>query len=206
MWMKVCVCVPKWQFIELDLSAAIGPIRAMKVDIQQVHTISCDDGKAIAIPANLLQEHDGQLWLKLRPTSQPINQMVYGKVGKNASFSNHVKFQDFIAKRSQVCAKAGNTPPEEVFPEQDQPGPKPPTKKRKLLGTEIVEVPLDDHKIQCLMKGHRPTKSDLVVPLQAHHLEPIFAMLKEDPEGSQTRKTYQKKEKEPKEEQVPKHD
>ena len=61
----------------------------MKVDIQTITTISCNDCKAIPVPANLIQEHGGRQWLKLRPTCQQLNQIIYGKVGKNASFSNH---------------------------------------------------------------------------------------------------------------------
>ena len=49
----------------------------MKVDIQTTITISCNDGKANPVPANLIQDHGGRHWLKLRPTSQPLNQITY---------------------------------------------------------------------------------------------------------------------------------
>ena len=144
---------------------AIGPdTNDMKVDIQRVRTISCNDGKAIPVPATLLQEHGGRLWLKLRPTSQPINQMVYGKVDKNASFSNHPKFQDFIAKRNQVWAKEETE--DQVWDAANEDKPKPSAKKRKREDPEVVSVPLAGVAISCLMQGQRPTKGDVVIQLK----------------------------------------
>ena len=181
---------PPW--FKLQQHVAIGPdTNDMKVDIQRVCTISCNDGKAIPVPATLLQEHGGRQWLKLRPTSQPMNQMVHGKVDKNASFSNHPKFQDFIAKRNQVWAKEETE--DQVWDAANEDEPKPSAKKRKREDPEVVSVPLAGVAISCLMQGQRPTKSDVVVPLEASQLEPIFELLQEDADQLKARKPYQRK-------------
>ena len=45
---------------------------------------------------------------------------------------------------------------------------------------EVIEVPVEDTTIACLMQGKRPTKSDLVVPLEEDQLKPIFLLLHQD--------------------------
>lgn len=170
----------------------LDPTENMKVDIQTVYTISCNDGKAIPVPASLLQEHGGRQWLKLRPTSQPISQIVFGKVDKNFSFSNHPGFQEFIAKRNHLWAK-GDQSEEQVWEEGNENVPKPESKKRKLDEPEVVQVPLGVATIDCLMQGQRPTKSDVVLPLEASHLEPVFELLQQNPDQLKVRRPYQRK-------------
>ena len=167
----------------------------MKVDIQTITTISCNDCKAIPVPANLIQEHGGRQWLKLRPTCQQLNQIIYGKVGKNASFSNHTGFQDFITKRNQLWARgAGEDQPQEtVYEESDQSTQRTKAKKRRLDDPEVLQVPLGEATIECLMQGQRPTKSDLVMPLEESQLVPMFELLQEHQDTLKTRKPYQKK-------------
>jgi hypothetical protein len=66
-----------------------------------------------------------------------------------------------------------------------------------------MQVPLGDATIDCLMQGQKPTKSDLVVPLEEEQLKPIFLLLQEekDMEFLKHRQRY-KKSREPKEPQL----
>jgi len=165
-----------------------APHAIINLEIQTQVTISCNDAKAIAVPPALIQEHDECKWLQLRPTSQPLSQIVFGKeeAGKNASFSNHQGFQDLITKRNTMWTNA-NTCDEEC-----QPGK--PKRKRVEGGPQVMQVPLGDATIECLMQGQRPTKSDLVVPLEEDQLKPIFLLLQEekDKESLKHRQRYQK--------------
>ena len=56
-----------------------APHAIMNLEIQTQVAISCNDAKAIALPPALIQEHDERKWLQLRPTSQPLNQIIFGK-------------------------------------------------------------------------------------------------------------------------------
>ena len=71
--------------------------------------------------------------------------------------------------------------------------PKPESKKRKLDEPEVVQVPLGVATIDCLMQGQRPTKSDVVLPLEANHLEPVFELLQQNSDQLKVRKPYQRK-------------
>ena len=52
---------------------------------------------------------------------------------------------------------------------------KQPQKKRKLMDeNRIVHLEVGDHKVQCLMFGNRPTRSDLAILLDPNHLEPLI--------------------------------
>ena len=59
---------------------------------------------------------------------------------------------------------------------------------------EVIEVPVEDTTIACLMQGKRPTKSDLVVPLEEDQLKPIFLLLHQDQDKESLRhkKAYNK--------------
>ena len=174
-----------------------APHAIINLEIQTQVTISCNDAKAIAVPPALIQEHDECKWLQLRPTSQPLSQIVFGEeeAGKNASFSNHQGFQDLITKRNTMWTSA-NTCDEEC-----QPGK--PKRKRAEGGPQVMQVQLGDANIDCVMQGQKPTKSDLVVPLEEDQLKPIFLLLQEekDMESLKHRQRY-KKSRESKENQL----
>eukprot|EP00435_Cladocopium_sp_Y103_P021934 s4693_g5.t1 len=101
-------------------------------------------------------------------------------------------FQDLITKRNNMWNKEDET-------NQDGEEWQPMRPKRK-RGPEVIQVPLGDATIDCLMQGQRPTKSDLVVPLEEDQLKPIFLLLQEEKnqESLKQRKCYKKsKAKEP---------
>ena len=73
--------------------------------------------------------------------------------------------------------------------------------KRVEGGPQVMQVPLGDATIDCLMQSQRPTKSDLVVPLEEDQLKPIFLVLQEDKDKESLKQRY-KKSKESKEHQL----
>ena len=118
-----------------------APHAIMNLEIQTQVAISCNDAKAIALPPALIQEHDERKWLQLRPTSQPLNQIIFGKeAGKNASFSNHRGFQDLITKRNTMWTKMTKTDhsnKDGTFDEECQPGK--PKRKRVEGGPQVCK-------------------------------------------------------------------
>ena len=75
----------------------------------------------------------------------------------------------------------------------DQSSQRTKAKKRRLDDPEVLQVPLGEATIECLMQGQRPTKSDVVMPLEESQLVPMFELLQEYQDTLKTRKPYQKK-------------
>lgn len=98
-------------------------------------------------------------------------------------------------QRSKTSLPRGTEygPKKKVWDAANEDKPKPSAKKRKREDPEVVSVPLAGVAISCLMQGQRPTKSDVVVPLEASQLEPIFELLQEDADQLKARKPYQRK-------------
>ena len=146
------------------------------VEITTRVQISFQDEKPVTIPQELVFENDGQKWLKLRPTAQPIIQLIQGgRIGKNASLSSSSALKSLLDARNTAFLQgrpgleANNG--EDLF---EDPA-KQPRKKQKLLHeNRIVHLEVADHKVQCLMFGNRPTRSDLAILLDPNHLEPVI--------------------------------
>ena len=146
------------------------------VEITTRVQISFQGEKPITIPQELVFEDDGHKWLKLRPTSQPIIQLIHGgAIGKNASLSSSNALKSLLDARNTAFLQG---PPgleanngENLFEDSA----KQPQKKRKLMDeNRIVYLEVGDHKVQCLMFGNRPTRSDLAILLDPNHLEPLI--------------------------------
>ena len=126
------------------------------VEITTRVQISFQGEKPVTIPQELVFEDDGQKWLKPRPTAQPIIQLIHGgAIGKNASLSSSNASKSLLGARNTAFLQ--------------------PKKKQKLVDeNRIVHLEVGDHKVQCLMFGSRPTRSDLAVLLDPNQLEPLI--------------------------------
>ena len=146
------------------------------VEITTRVQISFQGEKPVTIPQELVFEDDGQKWLKLRPTAQHIIQLIHGgAIGKNASLSSSNALKSLLDARNTAFlrgppnAEAKNG--ENLFEDP----PKQPKKKQKIRDeNRIVHLEVGDHKVQCLMFGSRPTRSDLAVLLDPNELEPLI--------------------------------
>ena len=125
------------------------------VKITTTVQISFQGEKPVTIPQELVFEDDGQKWLKLRPTAQPIIQLIHGgAIGKNASLSSSNALKSLLDARNTAFlqgppnAEAKNG--ENLFEDP----PKQPKKKQKIRDeNRIVHLEVGDHKVQCLMFG-----------------------------------------------------
>ena len=104
-------------------------------------------------PHSLILNHEGQKYLKLRPTSQPIICLLYGKQPKrNASLSQLEPLRQLIEARNQEIKKAQGEDPDDhgntnLFDQQD---PEPPAKKKQMAAPPPCEVNHRHHQ-----KDHR---------------------------------------------------
>ena len=144
------------------------------VEITTRVQISFQGEKPVTIPQELVFENDGQKWLKLRPTAQPIIQLIQGgRIGKNASLSSSSALKSLLDARNtaflqgRLDSEANNG--ENLFED----AAKQPKKKQKLVD-EIVHLEVGDNTVQCLVYGNRPTRSDLAILLDPNHLEPVI--------------------------------
>jgi len=129
--------------------------------------------------------------LKLRPTAQPILQLIHGgAIGKNASSSSSSALKSLLDARNIAFLQG---PPGleanngENFFEDSAKRPK---KKQKLVDeNRIAHLEFGGHKVQCLMFGNRPTRSDLAILLDPNHLEPVILHFRNaGPENLQAKK------------------
>ena len=141
------------------------------VDITFRCQIKYQEDKPVTIAADLVEEHQGQKFLKFRATNYSICQLVCGgKLPKNPSLSKSKELQALIQARNEKIQEylaAPQDPQEgqELFGEQ-----KPSTKKRKAntmeeLGNFVVTIQLGSTEIPCLAGGQRPSKWDLYVAM-----------------------------------------
>ena len=76
------------------------------VSIKTSIQIEYQNEKAVVIPHDLLLGHEGQQFLKLRPTSYPIIRLLHGhNAPRNASLTQLKPLQDLIEARNQEIKK-----------------------------------------------------------------------------------------------------
>ena len=106
------------------------------VSIKEAIEIQYQEEKPVLIPHSLILNHEGQKYLKVRPTSQPIVCLLYGKQPKrNASLSQLEPLRQLIEARNQEIKKVQSEDPDDhgnnhLFDQQD---PEPPAKKKEWL-------------------------------------------------------------------------
>eukprot|EP00435_Cladocopium_sp_Y103_P043804 s250_g12.t1 len=153
------------------------------VSIKTSIQIEYQDQKPVLIPDDLILHHEGQKFLKLRPTSQPIIRLLHGSnAQRNASLSQLKPLQDLIEARNKEIKKVHGEDPNENGDQNlfDQEDAEPVAKKRKFAAPSsfVVTIIVGDKPVDCLVSGKRPTRSDLAVLLDENHLEPVICHLK----------------------------
>ena len=129
-----------------------------EVKIRASVGIKCGEGKRIHVPPALIEEHGGQKFLRLRPSSHAIVALVtQATVQKTAAFSSSPKLQELMKMRNEAAAalhseEAGCNEPgeekedlwEDALPSKDN---APESKKRKR------EVPAGSYVVQISLAG-----------------------------------------------------
>ena len=155
------------------------------VDITFRCQIKYQEDKPVTIAADLVEEHQGQKFLKFRATNYSICQLVCGgKLPKNPSLSKSKELQALTQARNEkiqeyFAAPQGPQEGQELFGEEN---PGKGTKKRKAhtmeeLGNFVVTIQLGSTKIPCLAGGQRPSKWDLYVAMEPEPLRQVIGHL-----------------------------
>ena len=127
-------------------------------------------------------------YLRIRPTCQVICRLVTKSTEKNQSLSGSQQLQKMVQDRNEAAVKKleeGETEENQVeLFESDGPDSSQPlsnAKKRKLnVGEYTVSISVMDKMVEILMRGNRPTRSDLLVRMDPAQLEVVFKALGQD--------------------------
>ena len=151
------------------------------VEINYRVEIQFQDEKAITVPKDLIIQFKGHTYIKLRPTSLPMVQLIHGgKVAKNASLSPSTTLKQLIKARNDMYK--GQVPPEEnqeeLFDDKEPvPGSKKPFRPLEEEGTTL-QIDCDGTSIDCLMVGQRPSRTDFTFLLEANQVEAIVKAMR----------------------------
>ena len=145
------------------------------VEINYRVEIQFQDEKPITVPKDPIIQFKGQTYIKLRPTSLPIVQLIHGgKVAKNASLSSSTTLKQLIKARNERYN--GQMPPEEnqeeLFDDQEPvPGSKRPFRPLEEEQGITLQIDCDGTSIDCLMMGQRPSRTDFTFLSKANQIE-----------------------------------
>ena len=134
------------------------------VTIKETIAIQYQEEKTVAIPENLILHHEGNKYLKFRPTAQPIISLLLGHGPKrNASCSQREPLTQLIEARNAGIKKFQTETPEDE-PSQnlfDQENDEPPAKKKRCTVSApfVVTITACDKAVDCLVSSQRPTRS-----------------------------------------------
>ena len=152
------------------------------VSIKEAIEIQYQEEKPVLIPHSLILNHEGQKYLKVRPTSQPIIYLLHGRQPKrNASLSQLEPLGQLIEARNQEIKKVHCEDPGDgnnnLFDQQEA---DPPAKKKRIAAPSpcVVTITVGDKLVDCLVSGKRPARSDLAVLLEPDHLDPVICHLR----------------------------
>lgn len=178
-----------------------------EVKIRTSTEIQCGEGKWLHMPPSLIEEHEGQQFLRFRPSSHSIVSLVtQAPFEKNATISNSSKLQDLVKLRNEALAalheggdgEEGDQNKADMW-EDVQGANDPPkvNKKRKRqgpVGSHVVKIKVDEKPVHLLCQGTRPSKADLLVKLVPEDLSVVLAFLKENVEEAlcAAKKQYKK--------------
>ena len=133
------------------------------------------------IPHSLILHHEGQKYLKVRPTSYPIICLLHGGQPKrNASLSQLEPLRQLIEARNQEIKKVHCEDPGDhgnsLFDQQEA---DPPAKKQRIAApSRVVTITVGDKLVDCLVSGKRPARYDLAVLLEPDHMDPVICHLR----------------------------
>ena len=164
---------------------------------------SFSKGKAVALPDHLLVEHEGNRFLKIRPTSPAICKLLLESApSKNPSFSTSPALAELLNKRNEAALQEHQ---EETTEQKEDlwcaaaPEEESGTKKRKRVGaveeSYTVQIDCDGVPITCLVSGQRPGRSDLAVCLDPVQLTAVFRKIQPDLAScfAASKRTYSKR-------------
>lgn len=167
-------------------NSSASKLQPAMVDISYRCQITYQEEKPVSIAADLVEEHQGQKFLKISATNYAICQLVCGGKlpTKNPSLAKSKELQALVQARNDKIQEYLAAPEEtqELF-DSEMPKNKC-TKKRKAQAMEepgdkfVVTILLGSTEIPCLVGGQRPTKWDLFVAMETEPLREVIYHLR----------------------------
>ena len=155
--------------------------------IDQRYELRFQEEKRVLLPRELVVQAHGKTWLKLRPTALAICQLILGEnYQHNVSISTAPSLQKMLQARNNLIEQGPDEEDkaQELFDEAAGPVEASPKRKAKKRAMEevpdTVSIQVEDERIECLVHGQRPRKTDLTVLLEAHQLSAVITHLRDD--------------------------
>ena len=174
------------------------PFLIMDIQIRKSVEIYADY-KWIAIPEFLVQEHQGESYIKMRATSQPIIKLVAGsRISKNASMSSCAELTELISKRNDAAKQSRQAPDpgQAMFRSEDSQEASASTSTKHVpQGIYCVQIDVNGTQVRTLVQGQRPSKADLTVPMEPTQLAAVIQFLRPGVQGctDTPKRTYKRK-------------
>ena len=155
------------------------------VELRQSWEIKYQEEKWFSVPAEMVETFEGNAFLRIRPTCQTICRLVTKSTEKNQSLTASSQLQTMVQDRNEAAVKKlseGDTETLDLF-ESGAASSEPMNnaKKRKVnAGEYTVNISVAEKTVEVLMRGNRPTRSDLMVRMDPAQLEVVFQVLGED--------------------------
>ena len=128
------------------------------------------------LPKDLLVEEANKTWLKIRPTSPVILSLVKGGPAKKTdSLTSNSAIQDMVQARNAKAWSSHAPSQEDLF--EDQPEPK--AKRQKISTPMVVTIDVGGTSVETLLVGQRPSRSDLLVPLEAKQIDAVLTAIQD---------------------------
>ena len=162
---------------------------AAMVQLRTSWEIKYQDDKWMSLPSTLVETFEGNAYLKIRPSHPSIVKLVSRSKVMNPSLSSSVHLQKMLEDRNTAAMTFLNAqgqaaePKENLFEENEEVEDKQPaSKKRKCAdaGDFTVEIQVQEQPVQVLLRGARPTRSDLLVRMEPDQLKAVLQLLEEE--------------------------
>ena len=150
------------------------------VSIEKQYCLQFLESKKVALPADLVVQHNGNDYLKLRSSHYKILQVACGQKApqKNATLAGNSNLQALKQKRDQALAQM--MVPECVEDNMGL-GDSQPTKKKakvsKSKDTHVVTIDVQGQQVPVLVSTFRSGQADLQVLMDSKALSAVFHFL-----------------------------
>ena len=186
-------------------------------DFRQSWELKLEDGKWASFPSTMVVEFENKKYLRLRPTHYGLLSLLSkGKATKNASLAASPALASLVNMRNEAArnqfkcsdnaAEGGHDafdpPADHTQDESEGENAQRSSSSKKTPkvppGPYTVDIEVNGTNVQMLMLGVRPSKSDLLVEMEAGQLHSVFTTLAADVDHClNTKKRDYKKRKQP---------
>lgn len=162
------------------------------VTVSKLYCLSFKNKQAVPIPNELIAQHEGQDFLKLRPSHWKVQHLLCGQKTPSLGTSRHLA--TLKRKRTEQINLALATEDEEPTNNMGISPSKADTKKtRKMKEDMVLPVEVDGTQVQMLCTHFRRDCADLHVLMEESSLGPVFQFIAAEYPSQDKKKQNNKK-------------